>query len=681
MEEGKKIAAKDLDRINYPELPSDKWVKVPVKIIIGNGTSWAAVVSVDLGTAGRPWIQPIQIQKSIIEFLQNLPVCVGVGVKQDVRLIEQFYGTLVGYPLKIKFMELGVLAHIAGWQMRGFSLSSLSVQVTGTILNRCVDAGDEKWGQKWEYIARSMKVFALGNLKAGHAAMVVLMGVIIRDIFPDPDVLCKQLRLFQVECCRWICELLLGSCENKEINLSLSRGATTREELIRAIRVRVSPTELSDRVPHDILFWVKLLGSWPAITKGGPRYLLHCRVHFIQQMDVIKDQGISWDEDNSMKIPDEDDVFYCLFGMNRDRLIRVNWGAPLKSSWMGLELYEPVQSHVLKFDPNTTKDVKKIVELCKERRLTQRGCILEWARVYPELIPSFLKQMSVNLVFRGWFKPYYDVLRLMYRRVIHGEAPRIEELDRELDANFWRQKEVEESKLKSVTVELRERQSRVDWFEDAIKQGAMIDRARLLHRLPQLSSKKSCKRGRSRSRSCARRNVAPRQSTPSPRRRFTPSPSPVRIRSPSVELVIEECNEVAASSNVEDSVDIGAGEDSVRKVVLVDDPFDILRDSDESDVELRKDGEGDVPSTGNIPDACSEELICLKVDVMAQPVPSVSQDSSSGIWSSDVSTNKKGVPKMCSYTEYLKRKRAKESSDEDIFEIETPEKLLESLKF
>ena len=75
---------------------------------------------------------------------QNLPVCVGVGVKQDVRLIEQFYGTIVGYPLKIKFMELGVLAHIAGWQMRGFSLSSLSVQVTGTILNRCVDAGDEK---------------------------------------------------------------------------------------------------------------------------------------------------------------------------------------------------------------------------------------------------------------------------------------------------------------------------------------------------------------------------------------------------------------------------------------------------------------------------------------------------------------------------------------------------------
>ena len=100
-----------------------------------------------------------------------------------------------------------------------------------------------------------------------------------------------------------------------------------------------------------------------------------------------------------------------------------------------------------------------------------------------------------------------------------------------------------------------------------------------------------------------------------------------------MELLVVECNEVAVSSHVEDSVDIGAGEDSIRKVVLVDDPFDILLDSDEPDVELRKDGEGDVPCTGKIPDACSEELDCVKEAEIAQPVPSVSQDSSSGIWS------------------------------------------------
>ena len=116
-------------------------------------------------------------------------------------------------------------------------------------------------------------------------------------------------------------------------------------------------------------------------------------------MGVIKDQEISWDEDKSIKIPDEDDIFYCLFGMNRDRLIRVNWNAPLKSSWMGLEMFEPIQSRMLKFDPNTTTDFNKIVELCKDRRLTQCGSILEWARSYPELIPPFIRQMTGNLVF------------------------------------------------------------------------------------------------------------------------------------------------------------------------------------------------------------------------------------------------------------------------------------------
>ena len=157
-----------------------------------------------------------------------------------------------------------------------------------------------------------------------------------------------------------------------------------------------------------------------------------------------------------------------------------------------------IQSRILYFDPNTTTDYRKIVELIKLRRLTQRGSILEWARSCPELIPSFIKQMSRNLEFRGWFKPYYDTLQLMYLRVVHSDSPKIEELEQEFESNFWRQKEVEESKVLSVTVELKERQARVDWFKDAVEHGSMLDRARLLHKLPQLSTKKSVKCGRSR---------------------------------------------------------------------------------------------------------------------------------------------------------------------------------------
>ena len=110
-----------------------------------------------------------------------------------------------------------MLAHIAGWQLRGFSMTNMGVQALGTLLNRCVSSGDRKWGQKWEFISRLLKVYALGNLQVIYGSLIVLVSIIIRDYFPDPDVLCKQLRLFQYESCRWISELLLISVVNKEI--------------------------------------------------------------------------------------------------------------------------------------------------------------------------------------------------------------------------------------------------------------------------------------------------------------------------------------------------------------------------------------------------------------------------------------------------------------------------------
>ena len=156
-------------------------------------------------------------------------------------IIEDVYWILTGISFKMKFVELEVLAHIAGWHMRGFSLTCMSVQIQGTILNRCVDNADGKWGQLWEYVSRSMKVYALGNLRVGYSAMIVLLGIIIRDLFLDPDVFCKQMRLYQYQATRWVCELLLASCKFMEVNEELLHMTATRGDLICAIS-RISET-------------------------------------------------------------------------------------------------------------------------------------------------------------------------------------------------------------------------------------------------------------------------------------------------------------------------------------------------------------------------------------------------------------------------------------------------------
>ena len=673
----KKILSQDLERDNQDSHIRDEWKKLPAKVLVGNGVNWGAVISFNLGTAGKPWLKKIIVQPELLDFLVNIPTCIGVGIKEDLRIIEEVFGILSNSIFRMKFVDLEVLAHIAGWEMRGFSLTSAAVQTLGTIVNRCVHTGDGKWGQLWEHVPRSMKVYALGNLRSTYGIFVVLLGVILRDLFPDQDVLCKQLRLYQFEACRWMCDLLLGTCCYTEISVQHSKTARSREELIHSIRKRSQDGELSDVAPREVRFWSKLVGNWPAITKGGPRYLLQCRTHFLHQMDVIMDLGISWGKENdSMKIPDDDDRFYILFGISKDRLMRVDWNAPLPSCEFGLQKIMSIQNRALEFNPSKVSDYKKIVEMCSVRRLSQRGAVLEWARHNPEQIPSFINQMKSNLSFRGWFKSYYDCLRLMFRRVLFDHAPKVEEIEREFEGNFWKQDEVEVKKCELLSLELKERCARVDWLNDAKKHLGMFDRARLLHRMPQISSRKSSKRVRSRSRSRA----TPSRSRPTSR---------VVVNTPSKEVpatvskVIEEsCSAPIITSRQPSSISTEERE-AFRKVVLVDflenDDFskylELSGDTTLSDNEMESAVANKYPGGNNV---LSQDTVTKGSEDV---VPGLSSNSILPVSGRlpDIVCVKDGVKQICTYDDSLRKNISLDSSDEELFEINAPKNLLESL--
>ena len=101
--------------------------------------------------------------------------------------------------------------------------------------------------------------------------------------------------------------------------------------------------------------------------------------------------------------------------------------------------------------------------------MPQRGAILEWARLNPGYIPDFILQMYHNLEFQGWFKSYYDTLRLMFKRLIEDNLPFIPDLEDELKTNFELQATVEKSKLEEILVEAEERRERVIWINDGLK--------------------------------------------------------------------------------------------------------------------------------------------------------------------------------------------------------------------
>ena len=292
--------------------------------------------------------------------------------------------------------------------------------------------------------------------------------------------------------------------------------------------------------------------------------------------------------------------------------------------------------------------------------------------------------MRNNLVFRGWFKPYYDVLRQMFQHVLHEDAPEINELDRVFELNFWNQKEVEDTKLLSVALELKERQSRVDWFKDAVKHEGMLDRARLLHRLPQLSVKRSVKRGRSRSHT-----------------RPCRIPSPVVGKSKS--SVTSDCLKQRILRESRSSSSSPGRDTPPRRVRLIDSEGDDLLPEDNSNAETTIHTGQIFPVSVRQDDDCNAVIasdnVSLQFVVNINPmeqeiagpsgveskendgsITSVPDVSSSNGQVPDVHYTKKGVMKMCTYDDYLRKKFSQDSSDDEIFEIEASVKLFESLK-
>ena len=206
----------------------------------------------------------------------------------------------------------------------------MGVQVLGTILNTCVSEGDGTWGIGWKFIDKPLRVLIIGNVKIAYGVLTILMGFLLRNIFPDPDTICRQLKYYQYDACKWFCELTLLSARDGEVLHSLVTDAETREDMIVAIRHRDEDGSLLSDPTTLISLWEELVGDWPSITKGGPRYLLQVRDSFIHQCGAICRAEVTW-KGNKLRPIDEDDKLYLLFGMNQGRLRDIEWRVELES--------------------------------------------------------------------------------------------------------------------------------------------------------------------------------------------------------------------------------------------------------------------------------------------------------------------------------------------------------------
>ena len=233
----------DLQDHNLERIPEDIWMQLPVRVMIGNGISYALMITIALERDARNeyLLNRISILDEIISFVQSMPVCVELGVRIDVADLVFYYSLF---------------------------------------------SGDGKWSWRWEEIPDSLKVYCLGDLRFGFMTYNVFAVALIRDLFPDPDIILKFLGIVdQFKPVKWILELIMFSLDGVEVHNVDFDAVRSRYEMIQSLRFRYScDSPLIEKSPARVLIWGEIIGDWPVITSGGCRFLSQARERFITQV-------------------------------------------------------------------------------------------------------------------------------------------------------------------------------------------------------------------------------------------------------------------------------------------------------------------------------------------------------------------------------------------------------------
>ena len=522
----------------------DGWRQIPGKIMFGNGITWTCLVSLDLeqDERSRYLVRRMEVQPEILSLLRDLPVSAGLAIRRDLQGVEEFYSLISGEDVKLErgFLDLTTLAILAGYKFHSKNMTAMGVQVMGTLLNKTVSTGDNLWGLRWDRIPNCLQCYALGDIKFGFITYNVLAGLLLRDLFPDPDVVCRFLECNQITAVNWFLEFVLCTLEGVSYHQIAEEQAQTREDMIRSLRLRDGKDKLCDSSPSFVKLWLELLGSWPSVTFGGCRFLLQSREWFLVQIRVLVRAQIKWSDGRILRSPREDDLEYSRFGLSAEEIGDQTWMNSISSIW-GMVRPAGVKIPLLEFDISSTKPCE-IGRRCTVLGRCQRWSLLEWARLNPDRLKLFFVRMIRDAGFQTHYANMLDAMRLCYRRLFDSDAPKVKKVEVLLNNGVQKSCLVETVGLEKAELEVKVRQERVKYLKELGQDWTFKERTRWTVEVPVLPSWKPRKdRKRMRSPSKSRSGTLKKKSRRS--RSVKRSRSVARVGPPGVESSVQSVSQ------------------------------------------------------------------------------------------------------------------------------------------
>ena len=173
--------------------------------------------------------------------------------------------------------------------------------------------------------------------------------------------------------------------------------------MICALRYREERSKLCKISPPWIVLWSRMVESWPSITFGGCRFVLQARLWFKDQLRMLQRAKIMWDDNLVIQHLSDEMEFAVTYSIPNVYFSEELWISKVPGV-SGLSRPQTLPGGYLKLNTrfNTPFTISK---RCKIIGRSQRDCILDWARLNPEKISSFLDRLADDpkwqITFRG----------------------------------------------------------------------------------------------------------------------------------------------------------------------------------------------------------------------------------------------------------------------------------------
>ena len=398
--------------------------QLPVRIMIGNGQSWVLMITLlaeaaDGGAKLR--VDPPKFQHALLDYLRSLPRMVGVGIRGDVSQVEDLIQMTSDKSFKFAgCIDIPCIAVLAGWNFPFHNMQALSVQALGAFLNKAVSCGDSKWGFKWKNIPASLQVYCLGDVKFGHQASVLFLTMLLRDIFPDPDITLSFTREDGHQFMKGFASWVADSLQGVEVDPTALSGALTRSGAFYSLRFRRDDGKLSSCPPSRISIFTQIIGPWPSIVFGGPRYLHQVRKHFLLQCRVLCGAQVSqWQAIMPYEITlrMEASATYALHGLSS-----LDYTLPADSSSRGLGVHPALRHLVLTGGDFGSEAVRRLAVQYKRVR---REVVYEWLRLNLTEAQRFVDNVHLDFHYSRYRGSYLIEPQMIVRRCTNTWGPKL----------------------------------------------------------------------------------------------------------------------------------------------------------------------------------------------------------------------------------------------------------------